>query len=65
ALGLNILNWLSNQDNFISINPVSAPDRTLILTHPDQVVISLGFLFVLPLLLIACGLLIWIRRRRS
>ena len=65
ALGLNILNWLSNQDNFISINPVSAPDRTLILTHPDQVVISLGFLFVLPLLLITCGLLIWIRRRRS
>jgi gliding motility-associatede transport system auxiliary component len=64
-LGLNILNWLSHDDNFININPESAPDRTLTLSHTDQVVISLGFLFALPLLLIACGLLIWGRRRRA
>jgi len=64
-LGLNILNWLSHDDNFININPESAPDRTLILSHTGQAVISLGFLFVLPLLLIACGLLIWARRRRA
>jgi gliding motility-associatede transport system auxiliary component len=65
ALGLNILNWLSNEDRFININPESAPDRTLTLSHTDQAVISLGFLFALPLLLIACGLLIWGRRRRA
>jgi len=65
TLGLNILNWLSHDDSFININPESAPDRTLILSHTDQAVISLGFLFALPLLLIACGLLIWARRRRA
>ncbi|MGA9854540.1 MAG: DUF4350 domain-containing protein [Gammaproteobacteria bacterium] len=64
-LGLNILNWLSHDDSFININTESAPDRTLTLSHTDQAVISLGFLFVLPLLLIACGLLIWVRRRRA
>jgi ABC-type uncharacterized transport system involved in gliding motility auxiliary subunit len=64
ALGLNIFNWLSHDDSFININPESAPDRTLTLSHMQQAVISLGFLFVLPLLLIACGVLIWIRRRR-
>lgn len=64
-LGLNILNWLSHDDSFININTESAPDRTLTLSHMQQAVISLGFLFVLPLLLIACGLLIWTRRRRA
>ncbi len=64
-LGLNILNWLSHDDSFININTESAPDRTLTLSHAQQAVISLGFLFVLPLLLIASGLLIWARRRRA
>lgn len=65
VLGLNILNWLSHDDSFININPESAPDRTLTLSHTDQALISLGFLFALPLLLIATGLLIWARRRRA
>lgn len=64
-LGLNILNWLSHDDSFININTESAPDRILTLSHTQQAVISLGFLFVLPLLLIASGLLIWVRRRRA
>jgi gliding motility-associatede transport system auxiliary component len=64
-LGLNILNWLSHEDSFININPEFAPDRALTLSHTDQAVISLGFLFALPLLLIACGLLIWASRRRA
>lgn len=65
VLGLNILNWLSHDDSFININTELAPDRTLILSRVQQAVISLGFLFMLPLLLIASGLLIWARRRRA
>jgi ABC-type uncharacterized transport system involved in gliding motility auxiliary subunit len=65
ALGLNILNWLAHEDSFININPQSAPDRTLTLSKSDQSLIGLGFLFLLPLALIACGLIIWSRRRRT
>ena len=65
TLGLNILNWLAHEDRFININPQSAPDRTLILSKGDQSLIGLGFLFLIPLALIACGLIIWLRRRRA
>ncbi|MGB9429650.1 MAG: GldG family protein [Gammaproteobacteria bacterium] len=65
GLGLNIMNWVAHDDSFININPQSAPDRTLSLSRSAESLISLGFLFVLPLLLIACGLIIWSRRRRA
>ena len=65
TLGLNILNWLAHEDSFININPQSAPDRTLMLSKSDQSLIGLGFLFLIPLALIACGLIIWSRRRRA
>ena len=65
TLGLNMLNWLAHEDRFININPQSAPDRTLILSKSDQSLIGLGFLFLIPLALIACGLIIWSRRRRA
>lgn len=64
-LGLNILNWLAHDDRFIDINPRPAPDQTLTLSRTDESIIGLGFLFILPLLLIACGTLIWARRRRA
>ncbi|MDE2197222.1 MAG: GldG family protein [Gammaproteobacteria bacterium] len=65
GLGLNIINWLSHDDRFIDINPRPAPDLTLSLSRTAETVISIGFLFALPLLLLACGLLIWTRRRRT
>lgn len=65
TLGLNILNWLAHENRFININPQSAPDRTLVLSKSDQSLIGLGFLFLIPLALVACGLIIWSRRRRA
>ncbi|MGA9851546.1 MAG: GldG family protein [Gammaproteobacteria bacterium] len=65
TLGLNILNWLAHEDSFININPQSAPDRILALSRNSEGVISIGFLFLLPLFLIACGFIIWSRRRRA
>ncbi len=64
-LGLNMLNWLTHDDRFININPRPAPDLTLTLSKMAESVISLGFLFALPLFLLACGILIWSRRRRA
>lgn len=64
-LGLNIFNWLAHEDNFVNINPESAPDRTLMLSKSSESLISLGFLFIIPIGLIVAGILIWSRRRRA
>lgn len=64
-LGLNIMNWLSHDEQFIDINPRKAPDLTLTLTDTESGLIGLGFLFVLPGLLVAAGIVIWLKRRRS
>jgi hypothetical protein len=62
-LGLNIFNWLSHDDRFIDIAPVSAPDAQVELSTTGIVVIASLFLLALPLGLLAAGLTIWLRRR--
>ena len=63
-LGLNVFNWLAHDDSQISINPRPAPDLALILTPLAQGLIGFGFLLALPLLLLASGIAVWLRRRR-
>jgi ABC-type uncharacterized transport system involved in gliding motility auxiliary subunit len=62
-LGLNIFRWMSGDDKLLNIPARTAPDRNLELSLTAGVVISLGFLFALPLLFLGAGLLIWWRRR--
>lgn len=63
-LGLRIFNWLTFDDRFIDIPANTATDRKLQLTENTVMVMGFGFLVILPLLLIAAGILIW-RRRKS
>ncbi len=63
-LGLNMVHWLSHDDAFINIRVKAAPDTTLELGPITQGVIGLGSLLGLPFLLLASGLVIWLRRRR-
>ncbi|MEJ2687295.1 MAG: Gldg family protein [Gammaproteobacteria bacterium] len=63
-LGLNMVHWLGHDDSFIAIQPKSAPDRTLNLSPTAQFMIGAGFLLVIPLGLIASGVVIWLRRRK-
>lgn len=62
-LGLNLFDWLNHDDQFIAIAARTAGDKTLELGKTAQTLIGFGFLFVLPGLLLTCGLLIWWRRR--
>lgn len=64
-LGLNIVSWLAQDDDFINVNVKETPDATLALDDRAHLVIAFGFLIVLPLLLIAAGVAIWWRRRRG
>ncbi len=63
-LGLNIVQWLNEDDQLLNIPARVAPDLSLNLSQTATLVISIGFLFVLPFLLIVTGGFIWFRRRR-
>lgn len=63
-IGVNLVNWLSLDDNLISINPRPAPDTRLTLSQTEQLIISFGFLLILPTLLFGSGLRIWLVRRK-
>jgi ABC-type uncharacterized transport system involved in gliding motility auxiliary subunit len=62
--GVNLIEWLSHQDDTINIPVIRAPDRTLELSRTAMVIISFGFLFIIPLLLLGAGWLIRYRRRQ-
>jgi len=62
-LGLNIIHWLSQNDQFINIPAKTALDKTLDLSAMATVFIAVGFLFLLPLSLFAGGAFIWFKRR--
>lgn len=61
----NIIDWAAEQDNLISLTP-KTPTTRVILT-PQQYtmgLILLGFVFLLPGMVIASGVLVWLQRRR-
>lgn len=64
-IGINLLNWLSEDDQLIAITPKPAPDTQLELTNPQLMAIGAVFLFILPAGLMVSGIVIWQRRRKS
>ena len=64
-LGIRMINWLSNDDDFIAIPARTAPYTQLELSPIAAAIIGLGFLIVLPLLLFGTGAFIWWRRKKQ
>lgn len=64
-IGVNLMNWLGRDDSLISINPRPAPDTRLVLSQAKQLFIAITFLIGIPALLIATGMRIWLKRRKS
>ena len=64
-LGIRLVNWLSNDDDFIAIPSRTAPDMQLELSPVTSGIIALGFLIVLPLCLFGTGALIWWHRKKQ
>ncbi len=62
-IGVNLINWLSEDDQLIAISPRPAPDTRLQLSQTVQFAIAITFLIALPLGFLASGTLIWRRRR--
>ena len=64
TLGLNLMNWLSQDDTLLAIHIQEAPDQTLHLTNAALLVIGSSSLIIFPTLLLASGWLLWWRRQR-
>ena len=64
-LGVRLINWLSNNDDFISIPVKTVNDAHFELSLPEKVVIVFGFILILPLLFLGTGLAIWWRRKKQ
>jgi ABC-type uncharacterized transport system involved in gliding motility auxiliary subunit len=65
TLGVNIVNWLAQDERLISIIPRAAPDQRLELNNKSIMVIAILLFIVIPVLLIATGLIIHWRRNRN
>ncbi|NJD08147.1 MAG: ABC transporter, partial [Methylococcaceae bacterium] len=63
-LGLNVIHWLTENDQFINIPAKTVRDRNLNLSDLAASLIGLSYLIVLPVALIASGATIWFKRRR-
>ncbi len=63
-LGVNIVNWLSNEENLITLQPRAVKDSAITLSKTQLTLISNGFVIALPLLLGLVGGVLWWRRRR-
>jgi ABC-type uncharacterized transport system involved in gliding motility auxiliary subunit len=62
-LFLNIIGWLSQQENLISIRPKEADDRRITVTAAQQQNITLLALFGIPGFIFGTGVYTWWRRR--
>jgi ABC-type uncharacterized transport system involved in gliding motility auxiliary subunit len=63
-LFLNAVSWLAEEEDLISIRPKSDVPRTISLTSGQMQTIFYLSLFLLPVLSLVIGTIVWIRRRR-
>jgi ABC-type uncharacterized transport system involved in gliding motility auxiliary subunit len=60
---LNIVNWLTEESDLISIQPKTQAPRTLQLSPVRMSTLRLIILYLLPFGVLALGLFIWVRRK--
>jgi len=64
-LFLNCINWLGKEENAISIRPKNRKSSRIFLTSVQKNFLNYSTQWIYPLLLIAFGATIYIRRRRK
>ena len=63
-LFLNMVSWLGQEEDLISIRPKAPEDRRVILTQSQQSMLRLVAVFLLPAVALVAGIAVWTRRRR-
>ncbi|WP_172592454.1 GldG family protein [Nitrosomonas supralitoralis] len=62
--GINLVNWLTGDEELIVIQPRATMDDSLMLSESELAMIAVGFLVLLPAFFLVTGLVIRWRRRR-
>src|SRR5579863_9729318 len=60
---LNMINWLSSDEDLISIRPKQPEDRRIQLTRAQFRLVQTTSQFFLPLIVIVGGVMVWLKRR--
>src|ERR1700689_1836829 len=62
-LALNTVNWLSSDEDMISIRPKQQEDRRITMTRAQLNLVRATSQFILPLIVIIAGTMVWWKRR--
>jgi ABC-type uncharacterized transport system involved in gliding motility auxiliary subunit len=62
-LALNAINWLSSDEDLISIRPKPPEDRRITMTRAQLILVRTVSQFVLPLIVVIAGTMVWWKRR--
>jgi ABC-type uncharacterized transport system involved in gliding motility auxiliary subunit len=62
-LALNTINWLSSDEDLISIRPKPPEDRRITMTRAQMIWVRSASQFLLPLVVVVAGMSVWWRRR--
>jgi ABC-type uncharacterized transport system involved in gliding motility auxiliary subunit len=62
-LALNAMNWLSSDEDLISIRPKPEDDRRITMTKAQMNLVRATSQFVLPLIVVIAGVAVWWKRR--
>jgi ABC-type uncharacterized transport system involved in gliding motility auxiliary subunit len=63
-LFLNMVSWLAQDEDLISIRPKQATDRRIILSESQSAMIRLFTIFILPGIVLIIGIAVFVNRRR-
>jgi ABC-type uncharacterized transport system involved in gliding motility auxiliary subunit len=62
-LFLNMMNWLSSDEDLISIRPKDPEDRRLNISQRQMSTLFYASMIFLPLIVVTSGFAVWWRRR--
>lgn len=62
-LALNAMNWLSSDEDLISIRPKDQEDRRITMTRAQMSLVRTTSQFLLPLFVLVAGISVWWKRR--
>jgi ABC-type uncharacterized transport system involved in gliding motility auxiliary subunit len=63
-LFLNMVAWLAQEEDLISIRPKAPEDRKVIMSQSQARMLEIFTLVILPGIVLVCGIIVWTRRRR-
>jgi len=64
-LFLNMINWLSSDEDLISIRPKEPENRPLNMNTRQVNGVLYGSVFGIPILIVAAGVVVWLKRRQA